>query len=274
MTIVKNGDDMESRRHRRGGRLRILAYHAVADLRGDRFLAEYAVSPERFAAQLDSLLARGWEFVGLDAVLAARAGVAELPRRALLLSFDDAYADLLEVACPLLAERGIQALAFAVADRVGGVNEWDLGKGAGRLSLLDAAGLRAAAAAGVEIGSHTATHRALTRVPSAELGAELEGSADALAALGLPRPRAFSYPYGEATPGLADAVEGAGYEIAFTTAWGDPGRAPGSFLLPRVEVHASDTPARLRRKLALAGWPGPLRDGLLTLSGVRLDPSG
>ena len=62
-------------------------------------------------------------------------------------------------------------------------------------------------------------------------------------------------------------------ESAFTTAWGEP--SPGGDLLtvPRVEVHASDTPPKLRRKLALAGWPGLLRDGLLTLSGVRLDPS-
>ena len=45
------------------------------------------------------------------------------------------------------------------------------------------------------------------------------------------------------------------------------------FTVPRVEVHASDTPRKLRLKLRPAGWPGLLRDGLLTLAGVRLDPS-
>jgi hypothetical protein len=89
----------------------------------------------------------------------------------------------------------------------------------------------------------------------------------------LPRPRAFSYPYGGASDHLAEAVEGAGYEIAFTTAWGDPGRDTNRYLLPRTEVHASDTPAKLRLKLAAAGWPGLARDGFLTLAGVRLDPS-
>lgn len=252
--------------------MRILAYHAIADLATDPVLAEYGVSPDLFAAQLDDLIAHGWEFVDLDAVIASLDGDASLPRRALLLTFDDAYTDLLEVACPLLVDRGIPAVVFAVADRVGATNLWDQAKGAAVLKLLDAGGLRAVAERGVEVGSHTATHRSLPEVDPGELGAELVDSGATLEGLGLPRPRAFSYPYGAAEDRLAEAVREAGYEIAFTTAWGEP-RAADRFLLPRVEVHASDTPAKLRLKLAAAGWPGLVRDGFLALAGVRLDPS-
>jgi len=252
--------------------LRILAYHAVADLAGDPMLAEYGVPPSLFAAQIDDLSAHGWEFVGLDAVLASLDGGEPLPRRALLLTFDDAYVDLLEVACPLLRERGIIAVVFAVADRVGATNLWDQAKGAEALELLDARGLLAVAGHGVEVGSHTATHRSLPKVDRGELEGELAGSAATLESLGLPRPRSFSYPYGGADERLAAAVREAGYEIAFTTAWGDPAAAP-RHLVPRVEVHASDTPAKLRLKLAAAAWPGLARDGFLTLAGVRLDPS-
>lgn len=253
-------------------RLRILAYHAIADLATDPVLAEYGVSPDLFAAQLDDLIAHGWEFVDLDGVLASLDGGAPLPRRALLLTFDDAYTDLLEVACPLLGDRGIPAVVFAVADRVGATNLWDQAKGAAALELLDAGGLRAVAERGVEVGSHTATHRSLPKVDSGELEAELAGSAASLEQLGLPRPRAISYPYGGAGEPVAAATERAGYEIAFTTAWGDPAAAH-RYLVPRVEVHASDTPGKLRLKLAAAAWPRLVRDGFLTLAGVRLDPS-
>jgi peptidoglycan/xylan/chitin deacetylase (PgdA/CDA1 family) len=253
-------------------RLRILAYHAVADLARDPMLAEYGVPPRLFAAQLDDLAAHGWEFVSLGAVLASLDGGQPLPRRALLLTFDDAYCDLLEVACPLLRDRGIAAVVFAVADRVGATNLWDQAKGAGALELLDAAGLLAAAGHGVEVGSHTATHRSLPKLEGSEVGAELAGSAASLERLGLPRPRSFSYPYGGADERLAGAVREAGYEIAFTTAWGEP-RGADRYLLPRVEVHASDTPRKLRLKLAAAGWPGLARDAFLTLAGVRLNPS-
>jgi peptidoglycan/xylan/chitin deacetylase (PgdA/CDA1 family) len=253
-------------------RLRILAYHAVADLSADPALAEYGVPPALFAAQLDDLSERGWSFVDLDAVLASLGGGEPLPPRALLLTFDDAYVDLLEAACPLLRARGIPAVVFAVADLVGDSNRWDQAKGAGALDLLDAEGLRQVAGQGVEVGSHGAGHRDLRGVEAGRLGAELCGSAETLEGLGLPRPRAFSYPYGGASDEIAAAVRAAGYEVAFTTAWGEP-RGAGRHLLPRVEVHAGDTPAKLRLKLAAAGWPGPARDVFLTLAGVRLDPS-
>jgi peptidoglycan/xylan/chitin deacetylase (PgdA/CDA1 family) len=254
-------------------RLRILAYHAIADLHDDPVLAEYGVSPRLFAAQLDGLVAHGWSFVDLDAVLAALAGEASLPRRALLVSFDDCYTDLLDVAAPLLVEREIRAVAFAIAGHLGGINDWDHHKGAASSSLLDPAGLSRLPAQGIEVGAHTYSHRPLPEVPAAEVEREVAGAADALEAVGLPRPRAFSYPYGRWSPELAAAVREAGYAVAFTTAWGDPRPGGNPFTVPRVEVHASDTPRKLRQKLALAGWPGPLRDSLLTLAGVRLDPS-
>jgi peptidoglycan/xylan/chitin deacetylase (PgdA/CDA1 family) len=254
-------------------RLRILAYHAIADLGGDRVLAEYGVSPRLFAEQLDGLAAHGWEFVGLDTVLAWLSGKGHLPRRAALVSFDDAYADLLEVAAPLLAERGIPAVVFAVAGHLGGANDWDHHKGAASLRLLGPGDLPGVAASGVEVGSHTVNHRPLPEVPAVELDGELRDAAALIEAAGVPRPRAFSYPYGRFTAANAAAVREAGYEIAFTTAWGDPRPGGDLFAVPRVEVHASDTPRKLRLKLALAGWPGLPRDGLLTLAGVRLDPS-
>jgi peptidoglycan/xylan/chitin deacetylase (PgdA/CDA1 family) len=254
-------------------RLRILAYHAIADLRDDPVLAEYGVSPRLFAAQLDGLADHGWEFVDLDAVLTWLDGEGELPRRAALVSFDDAYTDLLEVATPLLAERGVPAVVFAVAGHLGGANDWDHHKGAANLRLLAPSELSAVAASGIEVGSHTLTHRPLPEVPAAELEKETVEAANRIEAAGVPRPRAFSYPYGRWNREAASAVRAAGYSVAFTTAWGDPRPGGDSYTVPRVEVHASDSPRKLRLKLALAGRPGLLRDSLLTLAGVRLDPS-
>ena len=253
--------------------MRILAYHAIADLRDDPVLSEYGVSPWLFGAQLDGLAAHGWEFVDLDAVLAWLRGEGELPRRAALVSFDDAYADLLEVAAPLLAERAIPAIVFAIAGHLGGANDWDHHKGAASLKLLEPGDLPVVAASGIEVGSHTFSHRPLPEVPAGDLDREIREAAERIEATGVPRPRAFSYPYGRWSPEVAAAVREAGYDVAFTTAWGDPRPGGDLFTVPRVEVHASDTPRKLRMKLALAGRPGPLRDSLLTLAGVRLDPS-
>jgi peptidoglycan/xylan/chitin deacetylase (PgdA/CDA1 family) len=259
-----------ARRALSAGEAVVLAYHAIADLSHERKLSQYGVPAAQLGGQLDALIRRGWSFVSLDAFLRALVGEQGLPPRALLLTFDDAYADLLSAAIPVLAERGIPAVAFAVSGRIGETNEWDREIGAGALRLLDAAGLRAVAEHGVEIGSHGYAHRRLTpALAPDELAVELEGSAQQLQALGLPRPRVMSYPYGVWSPAIATAVGRAGYEAAFTIHPGVVRRGADPFALPRVEVLASDTPRTLRLKVVTAGWPDRHRERALRLLRVR-----
>ncbi len=246
----------------------VLAYHAIADLAEDPAIGRWSVPPDLFAAHLRGLREAGWEFVGLDAVLAARRGEGELSRRALLITFDDAYADLLE-ALPELRRHGAPGVVFAVSGQVGGTNAWD-SRGAPVLDLLDAGGLRTAAAAGVEVGSHTRNHRPLRQVPAEERREELRGSADDLEALGLPRPRAFAYPYGDLDEEVAREAADAGYEASFTIGAGLVGAGSDPQLLPRIEVLSADSPRALRWKLRSAGWHPRLRRRLLPLLGVTL----
>jgi len=251
------------------GRAVVLAYHAISDLGDDPILRPYGVPPARFAAQLDELAARGWSFVDLQAVLDAIAGRCALPSRALLVTFDDAYADLLGEAAPLLRERGIPAVVFAVSGLTGETNTWDTGIGASEQHLLDAGGLREVAAQGIEVGSHGDTHRSLPGLGPEELKAEAEGSANRIEALGLPRPRVFAYPYGEHDAAAAAAIREAGYLAAFTVSPGLVERGADPYSLPRVQVLAGDTPRRLRLRLSATGLPAGPRRSLTRLA--RLD---
>jgi GT2 family glycosyltransferase/peptidoglycan/xylan/chitin deacetylase (PgdA/CDA1 family) len=241
----------------------VLAFHAVADLSEDPVLTEYGVPRQRLAALLDSLARASWSFVDLDAVLAALEGRRRLPSRAVLVTFDDCYADLLSDGCEVLAERKIPALAFAVAGLTGGTNEWDRPLGAMALRLLDAPGLREVAARGVEIGSHGMSHRPLARLGADQMAAEASESAARLESLGLPRPRAMSYPHGESSRELETATREAGYLVAFTVNAGVVDASASRWALPRIEVLASDSPRTLRLKLATARWPARWRRRLL-----------
>jgi peptidoglycan/xylan/chitin deacetylase (PgdA/CDA1 family) len=248
-----------ARRSRTAPHVVVLAYHAIAHLEDDPVLARYTVAPEAFAAQLEMLEQHGWRFVDVDALLAAvRDGVA-LPERAVLLTFDDGYAHLLTTVSPVLSERRIPSVVFAVAGQVGGTNEWDQHHGAGTLELLDADGLRAVTAHGAEIGSHCVSHRWLTRISAEDVESELVRSADVLEALGLPRPRVLAYPFGGWNPSIAETARRCGYAAAFTI---DAGAArPGTplYALPRIQVLASDTPWRLLVRVTAAGWPATAR---------------
>jgi peptidoglycan/xylan/chitin deacetylase (PgdA/CDA1 family) len=122
------------------------------------------------------------------------------------------------------------------------------------------------AADGIAVASHGATHRPLTRLAPAELEAEIAGSAERLRSLGLPPPRAFCYPHGEWSPEIRGAVRAAGYAAAFTTRPGALRRSDDRYALPRIEVHAGDTPRLLALKVASAGWPDSRRARLWRLA--------
>src|SRR5436305_2720283 len=162
-------------------------------------LRRYSVPPARFARQLESLASAGWTFVDANTLIRAIAGERQLPRRAVLVTFDDGYEDFLDSALPELTRRRIPAVVFVVAGRIGGFNDWDRVLGAGPVRLMDADTLRRIAGGGVELGSHAMRHRSLATLEPSELATEVRESAAAIESLGLPRPRLFSYPYGDST---------------------------------------------------------------------------
>jgi peptidoglycan/xylan/chitin deacetylase (PgdA/CDA1 family) len=82
-------------------RLAVLAYHGVEDR-------------DRFAAHLRHIRRR-LHPVSLEEVAEAAEGRRGLPARAVLVTFDDGYRDVVDVAMPMLRDAGIPAAAFVVA---------------------------------------------------------------------------------------------------------------------------------------------------------------
>lgn len=228
----------------------VLGYHAVEDWSDDPALKRYAVPRELFVEQLESLSRRGFRFIGPEMFAQYLAGNASLPRRAVLLTFDDCYADLMEVARDILQPRNIQALAFAVTRLKSRTNEWDHGRGGTPRVLLEPAQLRQLAKFGIEVGSHSRTHRSLGSLGEDERREELEGSVDDLAALGLPPPRYFAYPFGEVDEVTEQSVRDAGFVAGFGINDGWVDRGSDRFNLPRIIVHASDRGWRFHLRTA------------------------
>jgi glycosyltransferase involved in cell wall biosynthesis/peptidoglycan/xylan/chitin deacetylase (PgdA/CDA1 family) len=258
-----------ARRASSTGKAIVLAYHAIADQRGDPITDRYSVPPLRFNQHLDWLASKGWTFVDANALLEALAGERLLPRRSVLVTFDDGYADFPHAALPALRKRLIPSVVFVVAGQIGASNKWDQVIGGGPMELMDADALHRIAAGGVEIGSHGLWHRSVAALDSSELLTEVQESAARLERLGLPRPRLYSYPYGESTVEAGAVIRGAGYAAAFTVSPGVVTRGSDLYSLPRVQVHPGDSARVLGFKLATAGWPLARRDRLLRLIGAN-----
>jgi peptidoglycan/xylan/chitin deacetylase (PgdA/CDA1 family) len=217
------------------------------------------------AAFLDDLAGRGYRTWTL-AEAARRAAAGEpLPRRSVVLTFDDGCRCFAEHAFPELQKRGMTATLFAVSGELGGTNRWDRAAGEREERLLDRDELRRLAAAGIEIGSHSRTHRDLTACSDEELRAEVEGSRrDLEAALGIPV-LTFCYPYGHLDDRARAAVAAAGYRAAVSIHRQPGARAGDPFALPRLIVNPGES--RFERRLKANGlyplWSRLPRLGLL-----------
>ncbi len=233
--------------------LRVLAYHSISQIDGNSFLASYAIPPGEFAGQLDTLQRAGYQFVSPTEVLHFLREGGGLPRRPVLLTFDDCYEDLLGEALPVLQQRNLPAVAFAVTGMVGKTNVWDSERGAPELRLLDAEKLRALAECNLEIGAHSRTHKRLPKLSAAELADEIAGSVFDVKELTRKPVRFFCYPYGESNNAVRRMVHEAGVSAAFAISPGFVCPNSDPLQIDRIEILRGETGWKLRRKVALGG---------------------
>lgn len=239
---------------RRAPQLTLIGWHRIDDSG-----SELSTSPAVFEQQLDVLERLDVTVLPLaDAVRAVQAG--ELPERAVALTFDDGYASVLEQAWPKLRERGWPATLFVVTGYLSGERHfpWDAnGSGGEHTRLAGADAVRTAARDGLDIGSHTVSHRWLPWLAGDELARELIESRHSIERL-LERPvDAVAYPVGGWDRRVRDAAATAGYRVGVTVDRGTVARDPDLLALRRA--FAPDTVADF--ELLMAGaftWLRPV----------------
>lgn len=182
----------------------IIEYHKINDYDND----PYTIHPEEFAEQLDYLKAKGYTTITVLDYLKARRGEAPLPKKPILLSFDDGYRDNYTTAVPLLEERGMKGTFFIVTNDVG------LDKYMTWEDLLDLQNR------GWELGSHTANHLPLTEMSDEFAEEEMKVTKLITTWHGLKRLFGFSYPNGAYKKEYAEMLRRQSYYCALT---GDAG---------------------------------------------------
>ena len=181
----------------------VLTYHDI----GPQAKGRLVIGAKAFGEQMHYLKTHNYRVVSLEELHEFLQLKRQLPRRAVVLTFDDGHRSFLEYAYPVLKDLRFPATLFVYTDYVGsGRNalDWD------DLARLDAEGF--------QVEGHTKTHGDLRRQPgesetdhARRLRTELEAS-QRLFQQRLGRPARFlAYPYGAADDAVLAHTRDSGF---------------------------------------------------------------
>ena len=222
-------------------------YHKVDRiLPGTRYPGNH-VLPEAFDEQLAELRRWNYQSITLEQWIAYKEKRAGLPRRPIIITFDDGYRSTYHTAWPILRRYGFSATVFLVASLIGKTNAWDVDDR--QEPLLNESEIREMQSGAITFGSHTQSHRALTRIPLEEAARELADSRRILESL-LDRPvTALCYPFAKQNRTIRGLARKAGYNAAVIGRGGTNRVWTDQYALRRIKVDTSTTISELRRKL-------------------------
>lgn len=233
-------------------KLTILMYHRVEEIPPDAAHRTNFVRPAQFNEQLAALSDWGYRSITFDDWLGYREHGQSLPSRPLIFTFDDGYRSVADSAWAPLRSHGFTATTFLVTGQIGGTNVWDPDER--QDSLLSADEVRELRREGMHFGSHTRTHRPLTRLSAIERKEELERSRRDLEALLGEPVTALAYPFNNQNRNVRDAARRAGYTVAVRGTGHMNRHITNPMALRRIKVDFRMSVSDLKRRLFRERW--------------------
>jgi peptidoglycan/xylan/chitin deacetylase (PgdA/CDA1 family) len=215
----------------------ILMYHSLSSS-SSRSFRPFMLHPVQFEQHARYLRDDGYVALTVSQLVSLR-NQGCVPERAVVLTFDDGFADFHRSALPVLTRYGLTATLYVVSGYVGGSSGWLAD--AGSRPLLSWSQLADVRHSGVEIGAHTVSHPALDTLPPGQAKEEIASSKRELEnGLGI-AVRSFAYPYGYYSRAVRDLVVSAGYSSACAVRYAVSSPADDPFALCRQIVrHDTD----------------------------------
>jgi peptidoglycan/xylan/chitin deacetylase (PgdA/CDA1 family) len=203
-----------------------LMYHHVQDeatAKADGH-AQLTVATPNFRGQMEYLRDHGYSVITMAQLLAFFDQGTALPKKSVLLTFDDGYDDMASDAWPILQELHFPATWFIPTGLMenAGYLRWS------QIKDIAQSGL-------VLMANHTWSHHTMAGSVAAE-NKEIDTAKTQLAERGLDTPHVFAYPYGTVGKNSTDVVTQAGYTLAFTTRHGSTLCKGQRLILPRIRI--------------------------------------
>lgn len=205
--------------------LPVVMYHHIQPLEVAKENGQSAltVTPEFFENQMKYLKDKGYNVVSITSLANFFENGTAIPKKSIVITFDDAYANFYTNALPILRQYGYPATIFVPTGLV---------NNSGYLSWNQ---ISEAAASGIYIANHTWSHKNVMTT-SEKIRYEI-GTADTqLSEKGFNQGKIFAYPYGLESSRAEKILTELKYNLAFTTNSGSVQCKKQKFNLHRIRV--------------------------------------
>lgn len=202
----------------------VLYYHSVLPDSEVTTRNEVTISPENLKTQLQLVKDLGYTTLTMSELNDYIINNKEIPKKSILITFDDGYADNYVHAFPILKELDMKATIFVISSGIDG----------GYYMSSDQ--LKDMVNYGIDIESHTVNHVHLDTLPYEEQLKELKDSKATIEKVTNKEVLSIAFPFGDYNENTLKAVTDAGYSIAFTTNRGLANRTDNKIALDRIYV--------------------------------------
>jgi len=199
----------------------VIAYHSISD---DNIGSPLVVSTENFREHMKTLKDKGYTTLTMKQVEEYILNEESIPAKSVLITFDDGYKDNYTNAFPILKEFNMNATIFVIPTYLDGQ------------AYMTPDQVKEMSCYGIDIQSHTYTHKRLSDLSYEEQFKELELSKKQLSEMIGKEVTMCAYPEGRYNDDTLKAMEKVGYKCAFTIKRGYSDRNDGRFELDRVCV--------------------------------------
>lgn len=220
----------------------IIAYHKVSDVTE---IGLTTVSPIKFEQQLNIINSLGFEPITFKDIEIG----GNLPAKPIIITFDDGYESVYDIALPILEKFGYKAVVYIITDFIGKHSTWEAVSFQQKYMHLSLSQIRILQKKGYEIASHGKSHKYLPIMSNKEVYSELTDSKMYLEEQIGERIISFCYPYGRSCKRVREIVGQTGYKFATQNLSLSKSSNNNPLSLQRRSIYASDTSRTFKDKI-------------------------
>ena len=219
----------------------VLMYHSISPVKDF-----HDVDPIQFSRQIE-YLKRNYKIVSLDDMIGFIRNSQNLPRKAVAITFDDAYHNCYLNAYPFFRKNKLPVTIFVAPGYIGKEWPWNIA----HYRTLNWDEIKEMSKDDVEFGAHTVNHPNLEKASLDDAEKEILRSKTEIEKHIGKKVKYFSYPFGKYTTEIVNIVKTCGFQAA-VAGGGTIHRNSQLFALNRVQVDSSVSSLLFKARLTKA----------------------